>query len=229
MTTTSEKTPAERLLEALGPIEKFHEDVQDAGDFGMPARAYMEDYLEPYAKAGPQSRLGPLEKVHAFWFAGMSCDGCTVCVTGAQAPSVESLLLGAHPGLPRVILHHPVVNLESGPNYLRPHEDAVRGQLDDPYVIVLEGSITDEISALETGGYWAGQGEEPWGPDGEMRTVTTDEWIARLAPGAAAAIAIGTCATWGGVPAAHGNPTGAMRLMDFLGKDYRSKVGVPEG
>jgi hydrogenase small subunit len=48
-----------------------------------------------------------------------------------------------------------------------------------------------------------------------------------MAPGAAAAIAIGTCATWGGIPAAHGNPTGAMSLMDFLGRDYRSAFGVP--
>src|ERR671933_2159498 len=208
-TKTSDKTPAERLLEALGPVTRFHEDVQAIGDFGMPARAYTEDLLEPYAKAGPQSRIGPLEKVHAFWFSGMSCDGCTVSVTGAQAPSVESLLLGAHPGAPRLILHHPVVNLESGPNYLRPHEEALKGTLGAPYVIILEGSITDETKALETGGSWAGQGEEPWGPNGEMRTVTTEEWVARLAPGAAAAIAIGTWATWGGVPASHGNSTGA--------------------
>jgi hydrogenase small subunit len=94
-------------------------------------------------------------------------------------------------------------------------------------VIILEGSITDELRAHATGGYWSGQGEEPWGEGGELRTVTTDEWIARLAPGAAASIAIGTCATWGGIPAAHGNPTGAMSLMDFLGKDYRSVLGVP--
>ena len=52
-TATSEKTPAQRLLDALGPVTRFHEDVQAVGDFGMPARAYMEDYLEPYAKAGP--------------------------------------------------------------------------------------------------------------------------------------------------------------------------------
>jgi hydrogenase small subunit len=94
-------------------------------------------------------------------------------------------------------------------------------------VIILEGSISDETRALGTGGYWSGQGEEPWGADGRLRTVSTDEWVARLAPGAAAAIAIGTCATWGGVPAAHGNPTGSMSLMDFLGKDYRSALGVP--
>src|SRR4029453_10699673 len=157
-------------------------------------------------------------KVHVFWFAGMSCDGCTVSVTGAQAPSVESLLMGAHPGLPRVILHHPVVNVESGPNYLRAHELAVQGELGAPYAIVLEGSITDETVAMQTGGYWSGQGEEAGGPGGGL---------GRRAPGAAAAIAIGTCATWGGIPAAHGNPTGAMSLMDFLGKDYRSAFGVP--
>ncbi len=225
-TKVTKQTPAEKLLDLIGPVDRYH-DHESNGDFGMPARMTMEDYLEPVAHAGPASRLGPLEKVHAFWFAGMSCDGCTVSVTGAQAPSVESLLLGAHPGLPRVILHHPVVNIESGPAYLRAHEDALKGELDAPYVIILEGSISDETLVHSLGGYWSGQGEEPWGPDGELRTVSTDEWVARLAPGAAASIAIGTCATWGGVPAAHGNPTGAMSLMDFLGKEYRSALGVP--
>ncbi|MBW3561749.1 MAG: hydrogenase expression protein HypE [Actinobacteria bacterium] len=183
--------------------------------------------LEPAAKGGVGSRIGPLEKVHAFWFAGMSCDGCTVTVTGASSPSVESLLLGAHPGIPRVVLHHPVVNIESGPNYFYAHEKAIKDELDAPYVIILEGSISDETRAIAEGGYWSGQGEEPWGENGEVRTVSTDEWIARLAPGAAASLAIGTCATWGGVPSAEGNPTGAMSLMDFLGKDYRSAYGVP--
>ncbi|MPY98671.1 MAG: hydrogenase expression protein HypE [Actinophytocola sp.] len=187
----------------------------------------MEDMLDPVAHTDPSRRIGPMEKIHVFWFAGMSCDGCSVSVTGAQAPSVESLLLGAHPGLPQVVLHHPVINVESGPKYMRPHELAVQGKLGAPYAIVLEGSISDETVAMQTGGYWVGQGEEPWGPDGAMRTVTTDEWIARLAPGAAASIAIGTCATWGGIPAAAGNPTGAMSMMDFLGKDYRSAFGLP--
>jgi hydrogenase small subunit len=222
--TTSQRTPAERLLEALGPVDRFNEDV---GDFGMPARVTMEQYLEPFAAADEHTRLGPLEKVHLFWFAGMSCDGCSVAVTGASAPTLEGLLMGAHPGLPRVVLHHPVVNLESGPAYERAAEQAIAGTLGAPYVIVLEGSIADETIPYAYGGYWAGQGEEPWGPDGEHRTVTAEEWIARMAPGAAAVVAIGTCATWGGIPSANGNPTGAMSLMDFLGKDYRSTFGVP--
>jgi hydrogenase small subunit len=219
-----DRTPAQQLLDFFGPAEQFH---YDQGDFGMPARAYTEEIARPAAVASEFSRMGPLEAVHAFWFAGMSCDGCSVAATGATAPAVETLLLGAHPGLPRLILHHPVLNIESGSAYLRPHEMAMRGELDHPYVIILEGSASDEVRAGVTGGYWAGQGEEPWTPDGQMRSITASEWIARLAPGAAAAIAIGTCATWGGIPAAHGNPTGAMSLMDFLGKDYRSVFGVP--
>jgi hydrogenase small subunit len=51
--------------------------------------------------------------------------------------------------------------------------------------------------------------------------------VRRLAPGAAAVIAVGTCATWGGIPAAYGNITGSMSVMDFLGGDYRSALGLP--
>ncbi len=40
-------------------------------------------------------------------------------------------------------------------------------------------------------------------------------------------LAIGTCATWGGIPAAVGNVTGSMGVMDFLGKDYLSALGLP--
>jgi hydrogenase small subunit len=219
-------TPAARLLAQLGPVGGFRER-EEYRDFGLPAGMTLEEWLEPHAKGSPTSRLGPLEKVHVFWFSGMSCDGCTVSVTGAQAPTLEGLMMGAHPGVPRVVLHHPVVNLESGPNYLRAHEQALRGELDAPYVIVLEGSISDETVAHAYGGCWAGNGEEPWGEGGEERPVSADEWVARLAPDAAAAIAIGTCATWGGIPSAEGNPTGAMSLMDFLGKGYRSAFGLP--
>ena len=220
------RTPAQMLLDVLGPVDTFH-DVSDLGSFGMPSGAMTEDMLASAAGAGLATRFGPLEKVHAFWFAGMSCDGCSVAATGATNPSVESLMLGAHPGIPRVILHHAVLNMESGPHYLRPAEQAIEGTLNAPYVVILEGSIADEVVAHAAGGYWSATGEEPWGPDGELRPVSSTEWIARLAPNAAAMIAIGTCATWGGVPAAAGNPTGAMSLMDFLGKEYRSVLGVP--
>jgi hydrogenase small subunit len=223
---THVKTPAQRLLDVLGTPEHFW-DLEEIGHWGNPAKIHMDEYLEPHAVAGPRSRLGPLDKVYVFWFAGMSCDGCTIATLGASAPPLESVMLGAHPGLPRVSLHHYALSLESGYHYASTLEAAVRDELDAPYVVVLEGSATDETVPYETGGFWAGNTIEPWGPDGAERPVTASEWVARLAPGAAASIAIGTCATWGGIPSAEGNPTGAMSMMDFLGKDYRSALGLP--
>jgi len=181
---------------------------------------------------GVNSVLSGLAKkyteVHAFWMAGMSCDGCSIGISGATKPSVEDLLTGSLPGLPKVILHHPVLAVEAGHDFMDWFYKAWKGELDAPYVIILEGSAPDESMNDQRGGYWSGLGAET--PDGDVwkaQPVPTMEWVKRLAPGAAAAIAVGTCATWGGIPAAVGNPTGSMGLMDLLGKDYRSVLGLP--
>jgi hydrogenase small subunit len=57
--------------------------------------------------------------------------------------------------------------------------------------------------------------------------MTTSEWIDRLAPKALAVVAVGTCATYGGIHAMAGNPTGAMGVPDYLGWRWRSKAGIP--
>ena len=181
----------------------------------------------PYGIGGlGGSTDGPLDEVHVFWLAGMSCDGCSVAVTGATNPSVEELLLGSIPGLPRAVLHHPVLSVAAGAGFIKPFHEAANGELGHPYVLVLEGSIPDD-QALAAGYYSAcgAGGFDPISPGDQPNKVT--DWVRRLAPGAAACVAIGTCATWGGVPAAAGNVTGSMSLTDFLGEDYRSVLGVP--
>ena len=40
-------------------------------------------------------------------------------------------------------------------------------------------------------------------------------------------VAVGTCATYGGIPAMKNNPTGAMGLCDYLGWNWKSKAGIP--
>ncbi len=166
--------------------------------------------------------LGPVKVVHAFWLAGMSCDGCSVAVTGATSPSVEDLLTGRLPGVPRVVLHHPVLSVEAGDAFIRNYELAAEGKINAPYVVIFEGSIPNERIAEERGGYWCAMGSETI-----PKPIPTTTWLKRMAPGAAAVIAIGTCATWGGIPAAYGNPTDSMSVMDFLGKDYLSALGLP--
>lgn len=195
---------------------------------GNVAGVTMETYAVQYARqVGRATRLGPFEQVHVFWLAGMSCDGCTIAVVGATQPSVESLLTGSLPGVPQVILHHTAVNVEAGEPFVEALRRAWRGELGAPYVVVYEGSVADETRAGPHGGYWAALGEEVDEATGQARQVPTAEWLRRLAPSAAAVVAIGTCATWGGIPAAYHNVTGAMSVMDYLGPDYRSALGLP--
>lgn len=186
-----------------------------------------EGLLQREPQPQPQELpLGPLKVVHAFWLAGMSCDGCTIAVAGATNPGVEGLLTGTIPAIPKIVLHHPVLSVEAGEEFVHNFRLAEQGALGVPYVVVYEGSIADERIASQTGGYWAALGVDVL-DGGVRRPIPTAEWLKRLAPGAAAVIAIGTCATWGGIPAAKGNATGAMSVMDFLGPDYRSAFGLP--
>ena len=97
---------------------------------------------------------------------------------------------------------------------------AEKGKL-DPFVLVVEGSIPNENIKKE--GYWAALGTDP----ASGQPIKTTEWIDRLAPKAVAVIACGTCATYGGIHAMEGNPTGCMGLADYLGWDWRSVAGLP--
>ncbi len=169
---------------------------------------------------------GPINEVHVFWLAGMSCDGCSIATVGAQNPSVEQLLNAQLPGLPRVVLHHPVLSVEAGERFIEPFSKAAQGRLGAPYVVVYEGSVADERIAASFGGYWSGMGVRP-SEDGSLQPKPTAHWLHELSQHATATIAIGTCATWGGVPAAAGNVTGSMSVMDYLGKEYVSAIGLP--
>lgn len=162
-----------------------------------------------------------VKEIHVLWTPdGLSCDGDTVSVTAATLPSIEDIVLGAIPGLPKVHLHNRVLAPENGADYMKPWYAAAEGKL-DPFVLVVEGSIPNEDIKEE--GYWAAIGTDPE----TKQPITLNTWIDRLAPRAAAVIAAGTCSAYGGIHAMQGNPTGCMGLADYLGWDWRSKLGLP--
>ncbi len=163
----------------------------------------------------PLLQQAALKEVHVVWItAGLSCDGDSIAVTAATQPSIEDLIGGALPALPKVKLHNPVLAVENGDDFMAIMRSAAAGTL-GAYVLVVEGSLPNEKLAGE--GYWAGLGV-----DDDGQPITTCEWIDRLAPGAVAIIAVGTCATYGGIPAMSGNVTGAMGLPDYLGWGFKS-------
>jgi hydrogenase small subunit len=180
----------------------------------------MAEATVPY---GRRTQKEPaVKEVHVLWItAGLSCDGDSVSVTAASQPSIEDIVMGAIPGLPKVHLHNPVLAYEVGDDFMKFWHLADEDRLGAPFVLVIEGSIPNE--AIKSEGYWAALGTD-------KRTgqpITTSEWIDRLAPKAFAVVAAGTCATYGGIHAMAGNPTGAMGLADYLGWNWRSKAGLP--
>ena len=164
--------------------------------------------------------------IHVLWInAGLSCDGDSVALTAATQPSIEEIALGrfarlaqdrgalaadrlrVRPGRWGGRLHRMV--LQGGPGRAR------------AFVLVVEGSIPNE--AIKREGYWCGFGNDP----ATDQPMTTSEWLDRLAPKALAVLAVGTCATYGGMHAMAGNPTGAMGVPDYLGWGWHSKAGIP--
>ncbi len=93
--------------------------------------------MSPEAGAGNEG--SPLSEMHVIWItAGLSCDGDTVSITAATQPSLEDLVIGALPGIPRVVLHNPVLAYEVGDGFLEAMRKAARGEL-DPFLLVVEG------------------------------------------------------------------------------------------
>src|SRR6476619_6423914 len=158
---------------------------------------------------------------HVLWMTtGLSCEGDSVAMTSATNPSLEDIILQAIPGMPKVVVHNQVVAYENGQEYAQAWFDAEDGKL-DPFVLVIEGSLGNE--EINGEGFWTGFAVNP--ENGQP--ITMNEWIDRLAPKAAAVVAVGTCATYGGIPAMKNNPTGAMGLWDHLGHNWKSKGGIP--
>src|SRR5579883_2722841 len=159
--------------------------------------------------------------VHILWCSELlGCDGDSVSVTAATLPSVEDVVLGNIPGVPKVVLHNKVLAYENGDELMAAFYKADRGEL-DPFILVLEGSIPNE--QIKSEGYWAAMGVD----NDTGQPIPTTQWIDKLAPKAWAVVAAGTCATYGGIHAMAGNPTGCMGVADYLGWDFRSKGGLP--
>ena len=127
--------------------------------------------------------LGPLKTIHVYWLAGMSCDGCTISVAGATNPGIEGLLAGAVPAMPKVILHHPVLSVEAGAEFVKSFRDACGRQARArPTSSCSRARWPTSGSPARTGGYFSAMGVEAIA-DGEGSQPGADRHVA-AAPGA---------------------------------------------
>ena len=102
----------------------------------------------------PQS----ISEIDALWItAGLGCDGDTIAMTAATQPSIEDIVLGSMPWIPKVRLHNPFLAIENGDDFLSPFHQAADGKL-APFILVVAGSIPNENNKSE--GYWASLGTD---------------------------------------------------------------------
>src|SRR5438067_13699456 len=93
-------------------------------------------------------------EIDILWItAGLGCDGDTVSITAASQPSIEDVVLGVIPGVPRVRLHNPVLAYRNGSDFLEPFRLAADGRL-APFALAVEGSIPNERNKTEAYCAW---------------------------------------------------------------------------
>ncbi len=137
-----------------------------------------------------------LGRVPVIWIEGQSCTGNTEAFLRASAPTVSELILQS-----LALQYHETVMAGAGFQAEETLASAAK-QYAGKYVLVIEGSIPTGAN----GGY---------ATNGASAQKFVDR-VASLSANAAAVIAAGSCASFGGIPAASPNPTGATRVSDVV-------------
>ena len=88
-----------------------------------------EALTAPYGRK--TQRPQAVAEVHIVWMTGgLSCDGDSVSITAASQPSIEDVVMGAIPGLPKVHLHNPVLAYENGEEFMQAWYQAESGEIE---------------------------------------------------------------------------------------------------
>ncbi len=127
------------------------------------------------------------------WLPFQECTGCTESLTRSNAPSIESLIFEAIS-----LDYQHTIMAAAGDNADQARLNAMK-QNWGKYLVIVDGSIP-----LGNPGY------------GTIGGVSNRDMLLETARGAAAIIAVGTCAAFGGLPAAGPNPTGAVSVSDVI-------------
>jgi len=155
----------------------------------------MVEKVEAAMKKGPKPTV--------IWLHFMECTGCT-----------ESLLRASHPPIGRLVLD--IINLEYHETLMpaagKQAEEVLHQTMEKykgKYICVVEGAVS-----TKDGGIYCKIAGKP-----------AIQILKDVAKDAMLVIAIGTCASFGGVQAAAPNPTGAVGVKDVIGVD--KLINVP--
>ncbi|MGO9754379.1 MAG: hydrogenase small subunit [Solirubrobacteraceae bacterium] len=135
-------------------------------------------------------------RIPVIWIEGQSCRGNSEALLRSEAPTVDELLFDTIS-----LEFHQLLMVAAGFQAEQRKADAVKANY-GKYLLVAEGSIpTGYNGAFSTSGA-SGQ--------------TFMEELTELSKGAAAVMAVGSCAAYAALPAADPNPTGAISVQDVV-------------
>lgn len=167
---------------------------------GVSRRAFLKFCSATTALLALPASLAPVmaealsrtRRPSVIWLSFQECTGCTEALTRAHAPTLEGLIFDS------VSLdYHHTLQAASGTAAEAAREQAMHENA-GRYLVVVDGSIPTHKGCSNSGG------------------ISNLELLKETAAGAAAIIAVGTCAAYGGLPAAHPNPTGAVAVRDLI-------------
>ena len=138
--------------------------------------------------------LGKRRRPAVIWLSFQECTGCTESLTRSHAPTLESLILDV------VSLdYHHTLQAASG-HAAEAARLAAQEAFAGEYLLIVDGSIP-----TKDGGVYS-----------TIAGMSNLDMLKQSAAGAAAIVAVGSCAAFGGIPKANPNPTGAVPVSDII-------------
>ncbi len=155
------------------------------------------------AKAAENAAAAPVTEIPVIWIQTGTCTGCSVSVLNTLSPRIQNVLVDeVVPGKHVSLRYHATVMAAAGDIAIEALKETAKAK---GYVLVVEGSVSTKDE-----GIYCEFGEV------NGKGITGLEHVTSLAKDAAAVIALGTCAAYGGIPAAAPNPTGCEPLQRIL-------------
>ena len=158
--------------------------------------------LPPAMIPANANALEKAKKPSVIWLSFQECTGCTESLTRAHTGTIENLIFDSIS-----LDYHHTLQAASGHAAEEAREIAMKEHKGE-YLLVVDGSIPTDNPGYST-----------------IAGISNYDMLMESAKGAAAIIAVGTCATYGGIAHANPNPTGAVSVGDLI-KD-KPIVNVP--
>ncbi len=150
--------------------------------------------LPPGAATAIAEALVKAKRPSVIWLSFQECTGCTESLTRSHSPTLENLIFD----MISLDYHH-TLQAASGYGAEKSREDAMK-EFFGSYLLLVDGSIP-----LNDGGIYS-----------TIAGRTNLDLLQEAARGAAAIVAVGSCASFGGIPNAKPNPTGAVAVSDIV-------------